>query len=119
MDAVALVKQFLDRMAAHDWPGLGACVAEDVHRIGPFGDEFTGRAGYQDFLEETIEALDGYELIVDRVVATGDDRTVFAELSETLNVNGERRRTPEGLVFDVADGTITRVAVYLRKSFAL
>ncbi|MCU1456224.1 MAG: ketosteroid isomerase-like protein [Actinomycetia bacterium] len=116
MDAVGVVTQFLDRMAAHDWPGLGACVAEDVHRIGPFGDEYTGRDGYEKFLEQTIEALDGYELKVHRVLPVADGAGAFAELSETLKLDGERRRTEEGIIFDVAEGLITRVAVYLRKS---
>ena len=42
-----------------------ACVAPDVVRLGPFGDDFEGRGPYLAFLERTMPALPGYHLDID------------------------------------------------------
>jgi ketosteroid isomerase-like protein len=120
-DPAAVVRRYLDALRDYAWDELAGCLDEDVERIGPYRDEYRGRDQYSAFLARTIESLPGYELRVDRVVAAGT--TVFAELSETVDdgPRGEqgpaaRVRTQEGIVFDVVDGRITRVAVYLQTS---
>jgi ketosteroid isomerase-like protein len=95
---------------------MGACVAEDVERVGPYRDQKTGRADYQQFLAETIEALDGYRLDVQRIWSDGTH--VVAQLSETLTMDGRPRRTDEAIVLDIGDdGLIARVEVYLQKAY--
>jgi ketosteroid isomerase-like protein len=117
MDAVAVVRRYLDTMIAHDWEGLAECLDPDVVRVGPYGDDYRGPAAYVPFLRSTLESLDGYEMRVDRVLAVGAD-VVLAELSETVTIDGARLETPEALVFDLApDGRIARVAIFLRRSF--
>jgi hypothetical protein len=113
---VSAVDRYLTALPAHDWDTLRACLAPEVERIGPYNDVYRGRDGYARFLAETVEALPGYELVVDRVVENGG--TTLVELSETIDdTDGTRLRTAEAVVFDVdADGLITRVAVYLRAS---
>ena len=55
-------------------------------------------------------------LLVARVEAT--EAGAFVELSETVDdPDGAPLRTDEGIVFDVAHGVITRVAVYLQTSY--
>ena len=108
------VQRYLDALPAHDWPALAATLAADVHRIGPYGDVYDGRETYATFLEQTITALSGYELVVDRLLAAGP--TVTAELSETVDDGDARLHTDEAVVFDTEVGLITRVAVYLRSS---
>lgn len=118
LDAVigvaAPVHAYLDALAQHDWRALAATLAVDVERMGPYGDVYRGRDEYAAFLERTVSALPGYRLEVDRVVAAGP--VVLAELSETVDDGDARLRTAEAVVFDVLDGEITRVAVYLRSS---
>ncbi|HEX4492216.1 MAG TPA: nuclear transport factor 2 family protein [Acidimicrobiia bacterium] len=117
MDGVTTVRRYLDAMARGEWDALAECLTPDVERLGPYGDDYDGVDAYVPFLRATIEALDGYVMRVDRVVAAGD-ALVVAELSETVTMNGTRRETPEALVFDLApDGRIARVAIFLRTSF--
>ena len=109
-----VVHQYLDGLASQDWDAVAATLATDVHRIGPYRDAIDGRDAYAAFLRDTIAALSGYELVVDRVIEDG--ATAIVELSETVDDGDARLRTQEAVVFDVADGLITRVAVYLQTS---
>jgi ketosteroid isomerase-like protein len=110
----ASVYRYLEELAAGNWDDLGACVAPDVERIGPYNDIVHGRDDYVTFLRKTIEALSGYELQVERVVGAG---TAFVvELNETVDTKDGRLRTDEAVVFDVAGDLITRIAVYLQQS---
>jgi hypothetical protein len=115
-DALArdVVRRYLAHMAAGEWEALRATLAPDVHRIGPYNDVYDGAEAYATFLQATITALSGYELVVERMTAA--DGVVAVELSETVDDRDDRLHTDETVVFDVANGLITRVAVYLRTS---
>jgi limonene-1,2-epoxide hydrolase len=112
----AVVRAYLDGLAAHDWHAVAASLAPDVERIGPYRDVYNGRDVYTAFLRDTIESLRGYELRVARVLEAGT--TVIVELTETVDDKGGRLRTDEAVVFDVdpTSRLITRVAVYLQTS---
>ena len=98
-------------MVAHDWERMAGYVADDVCRIGPYGDEYHGRDDYVAFIAGTLPRLPDYRMDVARVVSTGD--VVIAELSETVAVDGQPLRTPEALVFDLDKrGRIAHIAVY-------
>ena len=109
-----VVQRYLDAMAAGDWSTLAATLAPDVERIGPYGDDFRGRAPYAEFLENIISSLSGYVLVVVDLIVDGG--RVAVELNETVDDGDARLRTDETVVFDVRDGLITHVAVYLRTS---
>jgi hypothetical protein len=110
-----IVRQYLFALGANDWPSLAATLAPDVHRIGPYNDAYDGREEYSAFLERTVSGLPGYELVVDRTIASGS--TVAVQLNETVDQDdGSRLRTHETVVFDTGGRGITRVAVYLRQS---
>lgn len=112
--AAEVIERFLDRMAAHDWDAMAACLADDVVRVGPFGDTYRGRDDYVAFIAGLLPTLPGYELRVQRVVAAGD--VVVAELTETVDVDGQPVVTPEALVFELdADGRARHVAVYVQR----
>jgi ketosteroid isomerase-like protein len=115
-DAAGVVGRYLQALVAHDWSVVADCLAEDVVRRGPYGDDMAGREPYVTYLAGLLPTLEGYEMRVDRTVAT--ERVVTVELTETVTREGRRIETPECLVFDVADGRITRVAVYLRRRAA-
>jgi predicted ester cyclase len=109
-----VVERYLAGLVSHDWVETEACLAPDVVRIGPFGDTYTPRSAYLDFLRGVMPALPGYSMEVDRVV--GEGPVVVAELSETVEVDGSPVVTPESLVFDLDDeGRIARVAVYIQR----
>lgn len=115
-DAVAVVTRFFDRMGAFDWDAMASCVAEDVTRVGPYRDLKVGRDDYRSFLAETITALDGYVLAVQRIWSDGE--RAVAQLSETLTIDGRARRTDEAIVLDLGDdGLIHRVEVYLQRGY--
>jgi ketosteroid isomerase-like protein len=108
------VQRYLDAMAKADWSALAATLASDVERVGPYRDVFQGREPYAEYLEDIISSLSGYALvIVDMIV---DGNRVAVELNETVDDGDDRLRTDETVVFDVRDGLISHVAVYLQTS---
>jgi hypothetical protein len=109
-----VVERYLAGLAAHDWDAVAATLAPGVERMGPYRDEYRGRDAYAKFLADTIGALGGYQLDVDRVLVAGPIVTV--ELRETVDDGDARLETSEGVVFDTSLGVITRVAVYLQSS---
>ena len=110
----AVVERYLDRMVAHDFDAMAACLAEDVVRVGPFGDTYTPRQPYVAFLSGLMPALPGYAMRVDRVVEVGT--TVVVELTETVEMAGKPFVTPEALVFDMdEDGRIAHISIYIQR----
>jgi limonene-1,2-epoxide hydrolase len=109
-----VVERYLAAVVSHDWDALGACVAPDVVRIGPFGDTYRGRADYVAFLAGLMPGLAGYAMRVDRIVAAGP--VVSVELTETVSMDGAPTDTAESLLFDVGEGgEINRIAIYIRQ----
>ena len=109
-----VVERYLAGLRANDWAAVTETLTPDVERMGPYRDAYTGRDSYVKFLAATIGALRGYELDIDRVHVDGGIVTV--ELRETVDDGDARLETSEAVVFDTADGVITRVAVYLQTS---
>ena len=108
------VQRYLTGLAVGDWEAVAAALAPDVERIGPYRDVLHGRAEYAEFLRTTISSLSGYALVVVDVIADGN--RVAVELNETVDDGDARLHTDETVVFDVRDGLIARIAVYLQTS---
>ncbi|HUC37221.1 MAG TPA: nuclear transport factor 2 family protein [Acidimicrobiales bacterium] len=109
-----VVERYLDRMVAHDWDAMADCLAEDVVRVGPFGDTYSGKASYVAFLSGLLPSLAGYSMRLDRVVSQG--RFAVAELTETVEIDGSPLETPEALVFDLdAQGRIAHISIYIQR----
>ena len=109
-----VVERYLDRLLAHDWDGMAACLTPDVVRVGPFGDTYTPRDRYVAFLAELMPQLPNYSMKVTRV--TYGKGVAVAELSETLDVDGAPLETPEALVFDIDhEGRIAHIAIYIQR----
>ena len=51
---------------------------------------------------------------VDRVTYSADQRLAVAELTETVDLEGERHPTPEALVFDLDGERIRRIQVFIQ-----
>ncbi len=113
-DAGAVVRRYLERLVAHDWEAMAACLAEDVVRVGPFGDTYTPRDPYVAFLTELMPALPGYSMRIDRVLSMG--RTVLVELTEIVDISGSPLETPEALVFDLdSEDRIAHITIYIQR----
>jgi limonene-1,2-epoxide hydrolase len=110
-----VVERFLAAMVAHDWETMGACVTDDVVRVGPYGDTYRGRADYVAFIASLLPTLPGYRMDVSRVVYAEGGRVATAELSETIDAPSGPLRTPESLVFDIDAGLIGHIAIYIQR----
>src|SRR5919197_396775 len=102
-----VIERYLRALVAGDWDTFAACLADDdFTRVGPYGDTYSTKDAYVTFLSELMPTLAGYEMEVSRVTYAEGGRA-FAELSETVEVEGTPLRTPECLAFDLtSDGRI-------------
>lgn len=109
-----VVERYLDRLVAHDWDAMAACLADDVVRVGPFGDTYTPKGPYVAFLCDLMPKLPGYSMRIERLVEAAG--TVVVELSETVEIDGTTIVTPEALVFDLDEaGLISRITIYIQR----
>lgn len=112
-----VVSGYLHAVATQDWDRVRAAVADDIVRTGPYGDVYSGSDAYVAFLSELMPTLPGYSMDVARVTYTDDGRRAFAELSETVAMDGTPMVTPEVLVFDLdAAGRIRRIEIFTRRA---
>jgi ketosteroid isomerase-like protein len=108
-----VVERYLRSLVDHDWDALDACLADDVVRIGPFGDTYEPKAPYMAFITKLMPSLEGYDMRVDRIVDSGD--VVVAELTETVEIGGTVYVTPEALIFGLdSDGLIAKVDIFIK-----
>jgi ketosteroid isomerase-like protein len=107
-----VIERYLQALDDGDWATFASCLADDgFTRVGPYGDTYSSKAEYVTFLSQLMPTLAGYELHVSRV--TYADGLAFAELSETVEVDGTPLRTLECLTFELADdGRIRRIEVF-------
>jgi ketosteroid isomerase-like protein len=109
-----IVERYLDAIASHDWDVVDECIADDIVRVGPYADRFSGRRDYMAFIADLMPKLKGYAMKRDTVTYVGDARA-YAELTETVELDGKPMRTPEVLVFELnGDGRIARVDVFIQ-----
>jgi len=115
MPQFQVLDEYFESLRTQDWQGLARCLAEGVHRSGPYLDVIRGRPAYVDYLAKVIPALAGYDLKVARVRALAPDCAV-AELSEFAEVGGVRREFPELILFDFDEtGSIARIDIYMKQ----
>jgi hypothetical protein len=111
---VHIAQRYLDAMVRHDWEAMAACLADDVVRIGPFGDTYTPKAPYVAFLTDLMPKLPGYRMEVHRLIDAAG--TAVVELSETVEFDGTPIVTPESLVIDLDEaGLIRHIAIYIQR----
>lgn len=111
-----IVERYLEAITSYDWGALRECVAQDVVRVGPYMDRYEGRDAYVAFIADTMPKLGGYEMRIDRITyASG--ALAFAELSETVELDGKPVRSPEALVFELdGDGRIAHIEVFIQSA---
>ena len=115
----AVIEKYLGALVEGDWDTFAGCLADDgFTRVGPYGDVKSTKAEYVAFLAALMPTLPGYSMDVTRVTYAGE--LAFAELSETVEVDGTPLRTPECLTFELADdGRIRRVEVFTQTRHAV
>ena len=83
-----IIERYLKAIASHDWAVVDAAIADDIIRVGPYGDRYAGRDEYMAFI---------------------------AELSETTELDGTPMVTSEVLVFALdGDRRIARVEIFIQ-----
>ncbi len=115
---MTIAQRYLAAVSNQDWDTVASCLSEDIRRVGPFGDVFSGRDAYLAFLRRTMPSLQGYRMDVDRVTTAtaGDETVTVVELSETVELDGKMVVTPECIVCDIgASGLIRQVSIYIRR----
>ena len=114
--AADVVGRYLACLAAHDWDGLAATIADEgLTRDGPFCDRVEGKQRYVAFLREVISSLNDYELRVQRVSRVSDKMS-FVELTETFEVDGALTEYPECILFECnGNGLISHVSVFIKQ----
>jgi ketosteroid isomerase-like protein len=111
-----IVERYLHAIASHNWDVVDECITDDIVRVGPYGDRYEGRDAYLAYLADLMPRLKGYAMKLDRVTYAADG-LVFAELSETVEVDGKATVTPEVLVFELTgDGRIAHVGIFIQTS---
>ncbi len=114
VNAESVIRRYLDCMVAHDWETMAECLDPDVVRVGPFGDTYSQRAPYVDFLASLLPTLISYNLTVSRVLSSGS--LVIVELTESMELNGSMDVTREVLLFETNDGNlITRIDIFIQR----
>jgi hypothetical protein len=109
--AIDIVERFFLHLTAREWDDLGPILDEEVLRIGPFGDQLTGRQVYLDFLRATVPSDYGNDVL--RVISTPDGRFAFAKVTEHLRYGEVELHLDEAYSFEVGeDGLICRVEIY-------
>ena len=106
-----IVERYFSHLTAREWSDLGAILDQEIVRIGPFGDQLTGRQVYLDFLRTTVPSDYGNDVL--RVIGTPDGRFASAKVTEHLRYGEEELHLDEAYSFDIGeDGLICRVEIY-------
>ena len=109
-----IVARYLNAIASHDWDVVDECIADDILRVGPYGDRYAGRDEYLAFIADLMPRLEGYAMELHQVTYA-TDALAFVELRETVEVDGKPMVTPQVLVFGLDDaGRIARVDIYIQ-----
>ena len=109
--ATDIVERFFSHLTAREWDDLGTILDQEVLRIGPFGDQLTGRQVYLDFLRATVPSDYGNDVL--RVISAPDGRFAFAKVTEHLRYGEVEFHLDEAYSFDIGeDGFICRIEIY-------
>jgi len=110
-----VLERYFGALRAHDWETLATCVAEDVHRSGPYLDVVEGRDSYKAYLASVVPSLAGYALEVSRIDFL-ESGAALVRLSERVDVDGRSTEFPEALVFEFdGEGAIATVDIYIKQ----
>ena len=113
---MGVVEEYLKCLAAHDWDGLAATIADEgLTREGPYCDRIEGKEPYVKYLRKVVTQLKDYRLDVQRISHV-DSRRSYVELTEAFEIDGAPAEWPECLLFEQGDdGLISHVSVFFKQ----
>jgi hypothetical protein len=105
------VERFFAHLTTRDWPSLRTVLANEMERVGPFGDRVAGRDRYIALLDEGVPA--DYRNDVHLVTYAPDGRSAFARVTEHLGYPDQMLHFQEAYVFGLdGDGLVCRIEVF-------
>ena len=105
------IERFFAHLSARDWAALSVVLAPEVVRVGPLGDEVSGREAYLDLLARSVP--EQYANDVRRIIYAVGGRSGFARVTEHLGYPNHELHLEEAYAFDLdLTGLIRRVDVF-------
>jgi hypothetical protein len=114
-----VVERSFEHMAAHDWDSFGALLADDVERIGPFGERLVGREAYVELMagggQPASDAGNRTTWDLHSVAYTDDRRSAFARVTAHVPQRDGAFVIEQALAYELDEtGLIARIEVFWR-----
>jgi hypothetical protein len=110
-DATGTIERFFVHLTARQWEQLVELLADDLVRIGPFGDQLVGKHRYAEFLEGAVPS--DYRNDVHLIVTSSDGRSALARVTEHLRYPDGEHHLEEAYAFELSEsGLVSRVEVF-------
>ena len=120
---VRLVERAIAAINARDIEGYRACCTEDVKLETPVaavGGVYEGIDGIKRFLTDIEEAVPDWRMELDGVEEVDSKRVIaFLRSSSTGRASGIRMAWPQTNVYDLIDGKISHVRIFVDRQEAL
>ena len=120
---VELVKRAVASVNQRDIDGYLACCTEDVQLITPVADvagAYVGREGIRRFFADIADAGPDFKLTIERLEEVGPNRVlVLMRVTATFRASGIPTETATGNVYDLADGKIKMIRIFVDRNQAL
>jgi ketosteroid isomerase-like protein len=118
-----LVERAIAAINARDIEGYGACCTENVKLETPmadFGGVYEGIDGIRRFLTDVEDAAPDFRMELDGVEEVDSKRVLaFLRNSSTGRASGIRMAWPQTNVYDLVDGKISHVRIFVDRQEAL
>jgi len=120
---VRLVERAIAAINARDIEGYRACCTENVKLDTPMaavGGVYEGIDGIRRFLTDVEEAAPDFRIELDGVEEVDSKRVIaFLRNSSTGRASGIRMAWPQTNVYDLIDGKISHIRIFLDRQEAL
>lgn len=120
---VEIVERAVAAVNARDIERYLACCTPDIEMRTPLADiggAYEGLDGIRRFFADIEDAAPDFRLELERVVAIGSDRVLaFVVTSASGRASGLPVDTPAGNVYDLVDGKIRRLRIFVDRQEAL
>ncbi len=120
---VRLVERAIAAINARDIDGYRACCTKDVKLETPMaavGGVYEGIDGIRRFLTDVEDAAPDFRIELDGVEEVDSRRVIaFLRTSSTCRASGIRMAPPTTNVYDLIDGKISHIRIFLDRQEAL
>jgi ketosteroid isomerase-like protein len=122
---VEVVRRAIAALNERDIDGYLACCADDVQLVTPLaeiGGVYDGKEAIRRFFADMDDTSPDFHIVTERLESISGDRVLgFLRISATGRASGLPAAvdTPTGNVYDMADGKIARVRIFLDRDKAL